>query len=74
MSRPTIAAINIIKPIKSEALLKLIFCLMPTIKKAAMVPINEVMIHGSITSAGLLALAAARYPIIEVAIKVNPEA
>jgi hypothetical protein len=34
---------------------------------------NDVMIHGNITSAGLLALAAALYPIIEVAINVSPE-
>ncbi|MNY67217.1 hypothetical protein D3C86_2047630 [compost metagenome] len=52
----------------------MIFCLIPTIKKAAIVPINEVIIHGSITSAGFVAFAAARYPIIEVAIKVKPEA
>ena len=68
------AAINTIKPITKEALLKLIFCLIPTIKKAAMVPIKEVMIQGNITSAGLVAFAAARYPMIEVAIKVSPEA
>ncbi|MNG26703.1 hypothetical protein D3C84_1117250 [compost metagenome] len=54
------AAIKTIRPITREALLKLIFCLIPTIKKAAIVPINEVIIHGSMTSAGLLAPAAAR--------------
>ena len=57
---PTIAAIKTINPMTKEALLKLIFCLIPTIRKAAIVPINEVMIHGSITSAGLVAFAAAR--------------
>ena len=35
-----------------------------------MVPMKEVIIQGNITSAGLLAPAAARYPMIEVAIKV----
>ncbi|MNQ45251.1 hypothetical protein D3C85_590290 [compost metagenome] len=60
INNPMMAAIKTIRPITREALLKLIFCLIPTIKKAAIVPINEVIIHGSMTSAGLLAPAAAR--------------
>ena len=63
-----------IKGLKKLNELKLIFCFIPTIKKAAMVPMKEVIIQGNITSAGLLAPAAARYPMIEVAINVSPDA
>ena len=49
-------------------------CLIPTKINAAIVPTNEVMIHGNITSAGLAAFSAARYPIIEVGISVSPAA
>ena len=54
------AAITANKLVTNAALLKFIFCLMPTNKNAAMVPTNEVMMHGNITSAGLVALSAAR--------------
>ena len=49
------AAITVINATTNEALLKLIFCRIPTIKNAAIVPIKEVIMQGNITSAGLLA-------------------
>ena len=67
---PTIAPID---PNKVK-LLKFNFCLIPTNKKAAIVPTNDVIIQGNITSAGLAAFSAARYPIIEVGINVKPAA
>jgi hypothetical protein len=57
---PIIAAIKTIKVMTNEALLKLIFCFIPTIRKAAIVPIKEVIIQGNMTSAGFVAPAAAR--------------
>ena len=72
--KPTIPPIIIEKITKNPILISRILCLIATKMKATKVPTNEVMIQGKTTSAGLLAFSAARYPMMEVGIRVRPAA